>query len=107
MYKTLVIENTICQHDGIVRFFNNHTWPVSAIPDPKYSEPQRYAILAVLPYHLILAFNWLIERNLSRDSPAIIYDEKGGAEGSKKVLEEEPSWVRKVPRLEVTLVNQQ
>lgn len=52
------------------------------IPDPKdTADPERYAVVAVLPFYLVMAFNRLIERGLPRNCPGIItsleMEEKG------------------------------
>lgn len=105
MYEYIVIGYNIGLRNEIEAFFNHHTWPVSAIPDPKDPDPQRYAVLAVLPYYLVMAFNRLIEIGLPRDSPFIITPEiEEELKSRERVLEEEPRWVLKVPRLEETLV---
>lgn len=36
-------------------------------------DPERYAVLAVLPFYLVFAFNRLNERGLPRDSPFIFF----------------------------------
>ncbi|KAL2016830.1 hypothetical protein VTK56DRAFT_2953 [Thermocarpiscus australiensis] len=82
-------------------FLNQPSWAVSAIPDPVDPDPERYAILAVLPYYLVTAFNRLIERGLPRGSPAIIAGAAAEEElrAREVVLEQEPSWAAKVPAL--------
>jgi hypothetical protein len=49
-------------------FWNQKSWAVQAIPDPKDPDPVRYAILAVLTDQMVRAFNHLIERGLPRDA---------------------------------------
>lgn len=87
-------------------FFNTPSWALSAIPDPKDPDPERYAMLAVLPYYLVVAFNRLIERGLPRGSPAIITSVAVEQElkSRKIVLEEVPSWTTQVSPLQQTLV---
>jgi hypothetical protein len=106
MYEYLVVGDTIGLRNEIEYFFNRPSWAVAAIPDPMDPDPERYAILAVLPSYLVTAFNRLIERGLPRDSPAIIAGPEVEAElrSRKVVLEEEPSWAAKVPPLPQTLV---
>ncbi|KAF2965018.1 hypothetical protein GQX73_g8557 [Xylaria multiplex] len=106
MYEYLVIGFTIGLRTEIEFFFNQPSWAVSAIPDPQDADPQRYAILSVLPYYLCKAFNRLIERGLPRGSPAIIAGDEVERELRARpiVLEEEPEWVLKVPSLAETLV---
>ncbi|ROV96000.1 hypothetical protein VMCG_07997 [Cytospora schulzeri] len=87
-------------------FFNHPTWAVADIPDPQDPDPERYAILAVLPYYLAHAFNRLIKRGLPRGCPAIITSaaEEDELRSRPVVLEQEPEWVRMVPKLEKGLV---
>ena len=88
-----------------IEYFFNKPWPVSAIPDPKDPDPQRYAILSVLPFYLTIAFNRLIERGLPRAAPAIITAEMEDELRSRpRVLEKEPLWVAAVPKLDEALV---
>lgn len=89
-----------------IEFFYNQPWAVSAIPDPKDPDPERYAILAVLPFYLVVAFNRLIDRGLPRGSPAMIISDEMEEElkSRAKILEEEPLWAKEVPRLAETLV---
>ncbi|GAW23792.1 hypothetical protein ANO14919_133690 [Xylariales sp. No.14919] len=101
MYEYLVVGFTIGLRTEIEFFFNQPTWAVSAIPDPQDADPQRYAILSILPYYLCKAFNRLIERGLPRGSPAIIAGDEAERELRARpiVLEEEPEWASKVPSL--------
>lgn len=88
-----------------IEWFFNRPWPVSDIPDPQDPDPQRYAILAVLPYYLTIAYNRLIERGLPRAAPAIITLEmEDRLKALPRVLENEPSWVTTVPKLKEVLV---
>jgi hypothetical protein len=106
MYEYLVVGYNTGLRTEIEFFFNQPSWAVSAIPDPEDPDPERYTILAALPYYLVIAFNRLIERGLPRNSPSIITGPEMEAElrAQPMVLEEEPSWVAKVPRLKQTLV---
>ncbi|KAH6856706.1 hypothetical protein B0I37DRAFT_351744 [Chaetomium sp. MPI-CAGE-AT-0009] len=106
MYEYLVVGYITGLRTEIEYFFNQPSWVVSAIPDPEDPDPERYAILAVLPHYLVTAFNRLIERGLPRGSPAIIAGNaaEDALKSRKVVLEEEPSWVAKVPPLPRPLV---
>ncbi|KAH6631712.1 hypothetical protein F5144DRAFT_592659 [Chaetomium tenue] len=106
MYEYLVVGYIIGLRTEIEYFFNQPSWAVSAIPDPQDPDPERYAIVAVLPYYLMTAFNRLIERGLPRGSPAIVAGNaaEDALRRRKIVLEEEPSWVAKVPPLPQPLV---
>jgi hypothetical protein len=106
MYEYLVTGYITGLRTEIEYFFNQPSWAVSAIPDPADPDPERYAILAVLPYYLVTAFNRLIERGLPRGSPAIVASDAAEDElrSREVVLEEEPSWVAKVPPLPQPLI---
>ncbi|KAK4152495.1 hypothetical protein C8A00DRAFT_16184 [Chaetomidium leptoderma] len=106
MYEYLVVGHTIGLRNEIEYFFNQPSWAVSAIPDPADPDPERYAILAVLPSYLVTAFNRLIERGLPRGSPGIIVSDAVEDElrSREVILEEEPSWVAKVPVLSQPLM---
>lgn len=87
-------------------FFNQPSWTLAEIPDPRDPDPERYAVLAVLPHYMAHAFNRLIERGLPRGSPAMIMGDAAEAELKSRpvVLEKEPNWVTHVPRMQKTLV---
>ncbi|KAF9885376.1 hypothetical protein FE257_012994 [Aspergillus nanangensis] len=106
MYEYLVTGFIIGLRSEIECFYNHSSWAVSNIPDPTDTGPQRYAILAVLPYYLAIAFNHLIERGLPRGSPAMIISDEMEEElkSRPKILEQEPKWAMKVPGLEETLI---
>jgi len=105
MFEFIVVENTIGLRNEIESFFNHPSWAVSAIPDPKDAGPERYAILAVTPQFLVIAFNRLIERGLPRGSPAILSSEDlEQLQFRPVVLEELPPWTAQVPKLSKTLV---
>lgn len=106
MYEYLVAGYTVGLRTEIELFFNQPSWAVAHIPDPQDPDPERYAILAVIPSYLVTAFNRLIKRGLPRDSPAIIVSREVEDELMSRpiVLEQEPGWTTKVPTLEKTLV---
>lgn len=88
-----------------IEYFFNKPWPVSEIPDPQDPDPQRYAILAVLPSYMTAAYNRLIERGLPRGAPAILTREiEDELAAQPKVLEVEPAWTTAVPKLSEPLV---
>ena len=74
--------------------FNHATWKVAEIPDLRDLDPKPYAILAVIPQFLVIAFNRLIERCSPRGAPSIIIDDEQEEElkSEPKVLEKVPSW---------------
>ncbi|KAH8175816.1 hypothetical protein LIA77_04234 [Sarocladium implicatum] len=106
MYEYLVVDYITGLRSEVEYFFNQSTWTVSAITDPQDPDPERYAILAVLPHYLVIAFNRLIERGLPRGSPAIITsaEEEERLRNQEVKLESEPEWTTHVPRLPNVLV---
>lgn len=106
MYEYLVTGYITGLRSEIEYFYNQPSWAVSDIPDPIDPDPERYAILAVLPSYLVTAFNRLVERGLPRGSPAIITGAaaENALKGREIVLETEPAWVAKVPALRQTLI---
>lgn len=106
MYEYLVVGYTIGLRSEIEFFFNQPSWAVKDIPDPKDPDPARYTILAVLPQYLTVAFNHLIERGLPRGSPAIIVgsETENALRAKPVVLEEIPPWSTEVPALDERLV---
>ena len=105
MFEFIVTENTTGLRGEIQSFFNHSSWPVSTIPDPNDADPDRYAILSVIPQFLVLAFNRLIEKGLPRGSPPILSNEDIDELRSRPVvLEELPPWTARVTKLDKTLV---
>ncbi|KAG5928085.1 hypothetical protein E4U42_001289 [Claviceps africana] len=105
MYEYLVVGYNAGMRTEIEFFYNQPSWSVKDIPDPKDADPTRYAIVAVLPQYLTLAFNRLIKMGLPRGSPAVISPEVEASLRAQVVeLEEVPSWTRDVPPLKDTLV---
>jgi hypothetical protein len=104
MYEDIVLDDNIALRNDIEYFFNHDDWAVAAIPNPRDDDPRRYAILAVLPEFLVIAFNRLIEKGLPRGAPAILTDEMlKELQAKPKVLETVPPWTLEVPRLEEIL----
>lgn len=105
LYEYFIAGNHVGLRSEVEVFFNQPSWAVADIPDPQDPDPERYAVLAVLPYYLAHAFNRLIQRGLPRGCPAIIsMEEEVKLRRRAEVLEREPGWVGRVPRLERTLV---
>ncbi|KAI1912122.1 hypothetical protein LOZ12_002156 [Ophidiomyces ophidiicola] len=106
MYEYFVTGHYLGLRTEIEFFFNRSDWRVSDIPDPADPDPERYALLAVMPTCMVRAFNRLIERGLPRNAPAIIMgsDELDELQSRPRVLETIPAWCAKVPRLNTTLV---
>ena len=103
MYEYIALANNPGLRTEIEFFFNHAEWPVSEIPDPKDSDPEIYAILAVLPHFMVAAYNRLIERGLKRGSPAIIIDQDDLETPGSAALEKVPTWCSSVPKLETRL----
>ena len=90
--------------DEIEYFWNRHKWRVSEIPDPEDTNPQRYALLASIPYLLVRVFNANINLGLPRDAPAIFtVEEEMEFRSRPKMLETAPAWVQKVLPLDPQL----
>jgi hypothetical protein len=102
LYHFIVTDDTIELRNELEFFFNRAEWPVNAIPDPKDTDPQRYAILAVLTALMCRAFNRLIAKGLPRDAPPIVSDWETLA-AQPRILEEVPQWAKEVPALETRL----
>ncbi|KAL9099095.1 MAG: hypothetical protein Q9187_009549 [Circinaria calcarea] len=102
LYESIVEDWTTELRNEIEYFFNQHMWAVASIPDPCDPNPERYAILSVIPHLLVKAFNRNISLGLPRDAPAIIVDLDELKE-RPKILEEVPIWCKKVPPLQQTM----
>ncbi|KAJ7086394.1 hypothetical protein B0H15DRAFT_844453 [Mycena belliarum] len=91
-------------HDNIrfrneIEYFCHRPWPVSSLPDPHDSNPERAAFLAGLTRILCAAFNDRIQRGLPRDAPAYIKDfDKLRAQ--PKIFETPPAWAENIPPLD-------
>jgi hypothetical protein len=104
MYEYIVLDYNTGLRTEIEWFWNHPTWGVNEIPNPNDPDPQRAAILAVIPKFMIMAYNRLIEMGLQRDSPAIITEEMEAEMKSRpKSLEEVPAWTLTVRPLKKTL----
>ena len=99
LYHFIVTDDNISMRNELEFFFNRADWPVQDIPDPRDDNPQRYAILAVIPFLMVRAFNRLIAKGLPRDSGPIISDFEALA-ARPRVLEVVPAWTYKVSCLE-------
>ncbi|PMD41189.1 hypothetical protein L207DRAFT_389354, partial [Hyaloscypha variabilis F] len=102
LYHFIITDDTIELRNELEFFFNEAEWPVNAIPDPEDSNPQRYAILAVLTALMCRAFNRLIAKGLPRDAPPIVHDWEALA-AQPRILEDVPQWATKVSKLETRL----
>lgn len=106
MYECLVIGYIEGLRSEVEHFFNNPLWTVSDIPDPKDFDTARYAIVAVLSRYLALVINDLLTEGLPRGTRSIIASEEVEKpwKGQNRVMEEVPSWVDNVSKLDITLV---
>ena len=66
-----MLDQNIEMRNELEAFWFQRDWKVCDIPDPKDPDLERYAVLAVIPTLLMLAFNKRIELGLSRHAPAI------------------------------------
>ncbi|OJJ50432.1 hypothetical protein ASPZODRAFT_2118010 [Penicilliopsis zonata CBS 506.65] len=80
-----------------------HSWSVHCIPDPCDHDPIRYAILACIAEELADAFNWRLSQGLRRDGKHI-YRETLDDVLPNYTPETAPSWTRKVPPIDVNLI---
>ncbi|SMQ49248.1 unnamed protein product [Zymoseptoria tritici ST99CH_1A5] len=107
IYEHLVLDDTIGYRNEIEYFWHHRGWPVADIPDPKDSDPARYAFLSGIPQLLVRAFNNNIGIGLARYTPAIISPEE--AEALQKTpehlknYETVPAWTLRVKPLSKVL----
>lgn len=100
MYEHFVLDQHIELRNELEAFWYHSEWPVNRIPDPKDTDPERYAILACIPKLLVLAFNKKTELGLPRNAPAIFTGHQLEQwRGQPKQYEEVPPWVEFAPRL--------
>ena len=83
--------NRIGSETGYFFYHPERRWALSRIPDPKYKDSVRYAILANLVDALVDAFNWRLELGLRRDG-SLNFSE---ARCINFTREEAPSWTLK------------
>ena len=88
-------------------FWNRHYWPVKDIPDPKDTDPTRYAFLACVTELMVRSYNEKIKLGQERGMPAIISPEEAEyyrtrPESSKK-YEQIPEWANNIAPLKETL----
>jgi len=79
-------------------FENNAHWAIQDIPDPKDTDPLRYAILAGLTEILCVGFNRVIATGVPRDTPFIVRSFEELAAKPKK-FESLPQWALNVASL--------
>lgn len=94
LYEHIMLDQNIEMRNELEAFWFHCDWKVCEIPDPKDPDPERYAVLAVIPTLLVLAFNKRIELGLPRHAPPIFtYDELDQWKREERKLEKEPDWV--------------
>lgn len=104
LYEQVILDNDRGIRKEIEYFWNQDTWIVSEIPDPKDEDPARYAVLACLTQMLVIAFNNHIGIGLPRDATAIMTSDEIEKFGyGEKEWETAPSWAAEVPPLKKTL----
>ena len=103
LYQVFAMDLVIGYRNELEYFWNQETWAVCDIPDPRDSDPGRYAFLACVTYLLVHAFNERVKIGLARDTPAIYSPEEAerlrNLPDSEKTYERVPDWVKKVPAL--------
>lgn len=89
LYEDLCSGNLIMMGYESDYFFyhTENSWQLSQVPDPRDTDPIRYAVLASLVEALVSAFNWKLEQGLRRDGTH-------NADGSRAVvhLQTRPTW---------------
>jgi len=98
LYEHIMLDQNIAMRNELEAFWFQPSWLVCEIPDPKDPDPERYAVLAVIPALLVLAFNRRIELGLPRDAPAIFTrDQLDEWRAREREYEKEPDWASCVP----------
>jgi hypothetical protein len=98
LYEHIMLDQNIEMRNELEAFWFQPGWPVHEIPDPKDPDSERYAVLAVIPALLVLAFNKRIELGLPRDAPAIFtLDQLDEWRAQEREYEKEPEWTAGVP----------
>jgi hypothetical protein len=104
LYEHIMLDQNIEIRNELEAFWFQPGWPVHDILDPKDPDPERYAVLAVIPALLVLAFNKRIELGLPRDAPAIFtMDQLDEWRAQEREYEKEPEWTANVPPCEQVL----
>ena len=96
LYEFFVIDRATSFRTEAEWFRENAKWAVHDIPDPKDTDPLRYAILAGLTEVLAFGFNWLVNQGLPRG--LLIYSSEILA-AQPKEFETPPEWALKVAPL--------
>jgi hypothetical protein len=92
-----MLDQNIPMRNELEAFWFQPSWKVEDIPDPKDTDPDRYAVLAVIPALLVSAFNKRIELGLPRDGPPIFtMDQLDEWKMQDRKHEKEPAWTEGV-----------
>ncbi|KAL5340242.1 hypothetical protein BJX70DRAFT_128100 [Aspergillus crustosus] len=84
-------------------FFFRHDWKVGDIPDPKDSDPLRYAVLASIVEELHEAVNWRLSLGLRRNRQHV-YRERQDDPLPPFTPEALPTWTKDVPPIDKSLL---
>ena len=105
IYVAIIVGQTIWLRNEVEHFGSSYTWPVQDIPDPKDTDPERYAVLAAITYLLVKALNRNIGLGVPRDSPGVYTDEEElEIRARPKTFEAVPSWAESLAPLEKQLL---
>jgi hypothetical protein len=108
LYGFIILDKVFDYRNALEAFWRQHQWAIQAIPDPKDSNPVRYAFLAGFTYLLARSFNQRVQIGLQRGMPSLITPEE--AEEARNVpdhlrrYESVPEWAMRIPELATTLV---
>jgi hypothetical protein len=111
LYEFIILDKVFDYRNALEAFWRQHQWAIQAIPDPKDSNPVRYAFLAGCTYLLARSFNQRVQIGLQRGMPSLITPEEAEeAEEARNVPDHlrrygsVPEWAMRVPELATTLV---
>lgn len=108
LYEYIVLDKRFAYRNALEAFWRQHRWTIQDIPDPKDSDPTRYAFLAGCTYLLAKSFNQRVKLGLRRGMTSLITPEE--AEELRNVpdhlrrYESVPEWAMKVLALAATLM---
>ena len=99
IYDLIDTGNQLELQNEVFYFFWQPHWVLSEIPKPEETDRKRHAGLAVLLHYLVVSTNQAIERGCLRNFPETKKERE-----ELTMLEEEPRWVGKAPKLDKPLV---
>jgi hypothetical protein len=104
LYEHIMLDQNIEMRNELESFWFQPHWPVHAIPDPHDPDPERYAVLAVIPALLVSAFNKRIDLGLPRDAqPIFTMDQFDEWRAGERERERVPEWTKGVAGCEQVL----